>query len=197
MIEDSPDDLDRRDMAKLAAGQDSALNELMRRHAERLFRYLIRLLQNESEAADLAEEAFVRVYEHRQKYRSGSKFSTWLYSIATNLARDQLRRRSRHPQVSLESTHPETGLDFRESLPEPGLNPGESLQAAERAKAVQLAVAGLPEELQVPLVLAEYENQSQAEIAAMLRCSPKAVEMRLYRARQLLRGKLEQVWGAL
>ena len=91
------DEQDRSDMARLVAGQDAALNELMARHAERLSRYLLRLLQNETEAADVAEEAFVRVYLHRTRFKRGKKFSTWLYTIARNLASNELRDRSRRP----------------------------------------------------------------------------------------------------
>ena len=82
------DEQDRSAMARLAAGEDEALNELMARHAERLFRYLLRLLQNETEAADLAQESFVRVYQNRARFVARHKFTTWLYAIATNLARD-------------------------------------------------------------------------------------------------------------
>jgi RNA polymerase sigma-70 factor (ECF subfamily) len=186
----TPDEQDRADMARLVAGNDAALDELMGRHAERLFHYLLHILQNESEAGDLAEESFVRVYQHRARFRSAHKFSTWLYAIATNLARDLQRHRARHPNVSLEAEHGEAGHSFRESLPEGKPNPGEALLATERAEAVRRAVAALPEDLRVPLVLAEYEEKSYAEIAEILECSAKAVEMRLYRARQELRDRL-------
>ncbi|HWI58826.1 MAG TPA: sigma-70 family RNA polymerase sigma factor [Bacillota bacterium] len=189
---ESPEEQDRQDMAQLAAGRDAALNELMGRHAPRLYHYLLRVLQNETEAADLAEEAFVRVYQNRAKFRPGSKFSTWLYTIATNLARDLQRHRARHPHVSLEASHEETGHEFGELLPEGKPNPGELLESRERAEAVRQAVAALPEDLRVPLVLAEYEDKSHAEIAAILDCSAKAVEMRVYRARQQLRARLEK-----
>ena len=180
-------------MARLAAGEDAGLDELMTRHAERLFHYLIRVLQNETEAADLAEEAFVRVYQNRARFRPANRFATWLYAIATNLARDLQRHRTRHPQVSLEAENPETGHSFREMLPETRPNPGEVLDSAERAETVRRAVAALPEELRLPLVLAEYEEKSQAEIAAILACSVKAVEMRIYRARLQLRQSLEKL----
>ncbi len=184
------DEQDREDMAQLLAGHDAALNELMGRHAERLYHYLLRVLQNETEAADIAEESFVRVYEHRARYKPGHRFTTWLYTIATNLARDLQRHRARHPNVSLESESPASGQSFREALPERKPDPGETLMATERAEAVRRAVAELPEELRLPLVLAEYEDKSYAEIAAILDCSAKAVEMRLYRARQALRETL-------
>ena len=178
-------------MTKLVAGHDAALNELMDRHAERLFHYLMRILQNETEASDLAQETFVRIYQHRTRYKSEHKFSTWLYTIATNLARDLQRHRARHPQVSLDAEQRET--DFHEILQDAGPDPGATLDSAERAEAVRQAVAELPEELRLPLVLSEYEDKSHAEIAAILNCSAKAVEMRLYRARQQLRTRLEKV----
>lgn len=184
------DEQDRADMARLQAGQDRALDELMGRHAERLFLYLMRLLQNETEAAEAAEESFVRVYQHRARYRSANKFSTWLYAIATNLARDLQRYRARHPNVSLEAEHGEASQSFRETLPETRPSPVEQLESNERARAVRKAVAALPEDLRTPLVLAEYEEKSYAEIGAILDCSPKAVEMRLYRARRELRERL-------
>src|SRR2546425_797747 len=88
MMADDSDEQDRSDIVRLVAGHEPALNHLMERHGQRLFQYLFRLLQNEAEAADLAEETFVRVYQNRTRFRVNKKFSTWLYSIATNLARD-------------------------------------------------------------------------------------------------------------
>ena len=184
------DEQDASDMARLTAGHDASLNDLMQRHAERLFHYLIRSLQNESEAADVAQESFVRVYQNRAKFNPRHKFSTWLYSIATNLARDQLRWRSRHPQVSLEAGSEEIGAGLKETLATSQATPSESMQTQERAAVVRQALAALPEELRVPLILAEYEGRSQVEIASILNCSAKAVEMRIYRARQQLREKL-------
>ncbi len=177
-------------MAQLAAGHEASLNELMERHGQRLFHYLIRMLRDESDAEDLAQETFVRVYQNRAQFDSTRRFSTWFYAIATNLARDRLRWRERHPQVSLEQELPGTEQSLRDVLPEPGADPGQATVAAERAELVRRAVGALPEELRVPLMLAEYEAQSHAKIGAILNCSPKAVEMRIYRARQQLREAL-------
>ena len=186
----SVDDPDQKDMARLVAGHDAALNELMERHAGKLFHYLVRSLQNEEDAADLAQETFVRVYQNRVKFDAGQKFSTWLYAIATNLVKDRYRYRTRHPQVSLDAENETTGESFRESVPENNPTPSESLQGAERAEAVRQAVGQLPEELRTPLILSEYEELSHAEIGAILACTPKAVETRIYRARKLLRENL-------
>ena len=182
---------DRSDMARLVAGHDSALNDLMARHGDKLFQYLIRSLQNEDEAADLAQETFVRVYQHRAKFNPAQKFSTWLYAIASNLVRDCYRSRVRHPLVSLDAKNEPSGAEFGEHLPDDKLIPSETMQVAERAEAVRKAVAELPEELRTPLILAEYEDMSQAEIGEILNCSAKAVETRIYRARKQLRETLK------
>jgi RNA polymerase sigma-70 factor (ECF subfamily) len=180
-------------MARLAAGHDAALNDLMARHAPKLFNYLVRSLQNEEDAADLAQDTFVRVFQNRTKFDNLMKFSTWLYAIATNLVRDRYRHRTRHPQVSLDAENEATGESFRENMPDQKPTPTETLQAAERAKAVRQAVGQLPEELRTPLILSEYEELSHAEIGQILECSGKAVETRLYRARNQLRASLSQL----
>lgn len=181
---------DALDMTRLAAGHDAALNALMDRHAEKLFQYLARSLQNEEDAADLAQETFVRVYQNRTKFDAHQKFSTWLYAIASNLVRDRYRWRKRHPQVSLDAENEATGNDFGESLPDPAPSACENAQRDERAKTVRRAVAALPDQLRIPLILSEYEEKSHAEIGEILHCSAKAVEVRIYRARQQLRASL-------
>ncbi len=184
------DEQDARDMARLVQGHDAALNDLMERHAQRLFHYLIRSLQNEDDAADLAQETFARVYHNRAKFDPNQKFSTWLYTIASNLVRDRYRWRSRHPQVSLDAENEETEASLRDNLRTDEPAPDEQIQSEERAATVRNAVASLPEDLRQPLVLAVYQGLPQAEIAQILKCSVKAVETRIYRARQHLRTAL-------
>ena len=183
-------DLDKADMERLASGHDAALNELMERHAPKLFNYLVRCLQDEEDANDTTQETFVRVYQNRMKFDPQQKFSTWLYAIATNLVKDRYRYRARHPRVSLDAESQETGKAFRESLVAQAPSPDKTLEADERAEKVRQAVAALPEELRVPLILATYEDRSHEEIGNILRCSAKAVETRIYRARQQLRTSL-------
>ena len=152
------DEQDLSDMTRLAAGHGAALNDLMSRHAEKLFQYLVRSLQNEEDAADLAQETFVRVYQNCAKFDTRKKFSTWLYAIASNLVRDRYRWRTRHPQVSLDAANDATGNDFGESLPDHAPLPSEAVRSEERAETVRRAVAALPEKWRVPLILAEYEE---------------------------------------
>ena len=190
MIFASVEDQDLTDMARLAAGHDDALNNLMERHSPKLISYLIRSLQNEGDAVDAAQETFVRVYQNCAKFNPRQNFSIWLYAIASNLVRDRYRWRTRHPQVSLDAENGETENELSERLADEKLTPSESLQTAERAEAVRKAVAALPEELRTPLILAEYEERSQVEIGEILGCSAKAVETRIYRARKQLRATL-------
>ena len=131
--------------ARLADGHDAALNDLMDRHAPKLFHYLVRSLQNEEDAADLAQETFVRIYQNRAKFDPAQRFTTWLYSIASNLVRDRYRWRSRHQQVSLDAESLEAEIDLKEKLPSPELAPDENVQTEERSEVVRRAVAALPE----------------------------------------------------
>jgi RNA polymerase sigma-70 factor, ECF subfamily len=188
---------DAQDMSRLRGGQDAALKDLMGRHAEKLFHYLLRSIQNEEDAADLAQETFVKVYQNRARFDVTQKFTTWLYTIASNLVRDRYRWRSRHPQVSLEAENERADSAFKDTLAAADALPDQHMQVEERAKLVRKAVAALPEELKQPLILAVYQELPQAEIAAILHCSVKAVETRIYRARQQLKATLRELVPAL
>ena len=182
---------DRGDIERLIAGQDTALNDLMERHATPVFHFLCRMVANEDDANDLAQETFVRVFKSRNSFRTSEKFTTWLYTIAANLARNHFRWRSRHPNVSLETKNAETEQTLGSTLTSDIPAPNEQAVAEERAKAVRAAVAKLPEDMREAIVLCEWEELSMAEAAAILKTTPKAVESRLYRARQLLRERLK------
>ena len=194
----SPDDSarhagarDRADMEKLQAGHDAALNDLMERHATPVFHFLCRLVGNEDDATDLAQETFVRVFKSAKSFRVEQKFSSWLFTIAANLARNHFRWRARHPNVSLDAENPETEQTLGGTLPANSPAPNDEALATERAKAVRSAVNQLPEDLREAVVLCEWEDRSIAEAALILEATPKAVESRLYRARQILRERLK------
>ena len=185
------DALDRADMEKLQAGHDAALNDLMERHATPVFHFLCRMTGNEDDANDLAQETFVRVFKSCKSYRASEKFTTWLFTIAANLARNHFRWRSRHPNLSLDAENGETEQSFASTLPANSPNPNELMLKGERAAAVRTAVQKLPEDLREAIVLCEWEERSVAEAATILEATPKAVESRLYRARQILRELLK------
>lgn len=175
-------------MLRLQSGDDLALNELMDRWRTRVISYLIRMVSSQTTAVDLAQETFVRVYSGRLSYRPSATFSTWLFAIATNLARHHLRWQRRHPAVSLDD--PVDGEALHDRLPSASGTPSGDAVKSEQGIAVKKAIGDLPQDLREAVILFEYEGMSHAEIAAVVGCSAKAVETRLYRARQILRQKL-------
>mgnify|MGYP001186375615 FL=1 len=173
-------------MLRLAGGEDLALNDLISRWRDRLAAFLLRMVGDHATAMDLTQETFVRLYTSRKTYKPTAAFSTYLFHIATNLARTQARWRKRHPTVPMDDENREIRHEAVDSLP----SPDESADLHERADLVNRAIAALPEDQREALLLFTVEGMSQAEVAAALGCSPKAVEVRVYRARQLLRETL-------
>ncbi len=175
-------------MRRLQNGEDGALAPLMLRWEAPVKRFIFRLIGNATEAEDLAQEVFVRIYTKRSSYRVGAKFSSWCFSIAANLAKNRLRWWRRRPSLSLNAWS-EAGGDTPDESPA-GAQASHEAVRHEQIEAVQTAVAALPLDLRTALVLFEYEGQSVADIGATLNCTAKAVENRLYRARQQLRQRL-------
>lgn len=184
--------LDQSDMEILAAGRDVALNRLMDRHAATVYHFLLRMLGNDYDAQDLAQETFVRVYEARERFKRGQSFRSWIYTIAANLARNHVRWRTRHPEVPLESPERDAKPSWDAHLPSPGNDPGQEALRSEKAEAVRQAIVGLPPDLREAIVLCEWEDRSLSEAASILNTTPKAIESRLYRARKLLRDRLKR-----
>jgi RNA polymerase sigma factor (sigma-70 family) len=175
-------------MARLQAGDDTALAPLMQRWEGPVKRFIFRLVGNAAEAEDLAQEVFVRIYTKRAGYRPGAKFSTWCFSIAANQAKNRLRWWKRRPALSFDAWT-EAGGDAADESSQGGQASSQAVRT-EQVAAVQRAIAELPVDLRTALVLFEYEQQSMSEIAAVFGCTPKVVENRLYRARQKLKTSL-------
>lgn len=186
-MKSSRDEIDSELMQALAEGDDLALNQLIDAWSQPLIAYLTRLTGNHATACDLAQEAFVRVYRHRLRFRLSQKFSTWLFGIATNLSRNHARWHGRHPETLLEHDH------LRELPAASGhASPDEQTIVNERTAALQNAVATLPRDMREVLVLSTWQGMSHGEIARLQNTSEKAVELRLYRARKLLRELLAE-----
>ncbi|MEI9961177.1 MAG: sigma-70 family RNA polymerase sigma factor [Limisphaerales bacterium] len=149
------------------AGHDVALNDLMSRHATPVFRFLCRMVGNEDDANDLAQETFVRVFKSRESFRADAKFSTWLFTIAANLARNHFRWRARHPAISLDAETDESEQTLGDAVPANNPQPNEEALLAERAQVVRAAVSKLPEDLREVIVLCEWEERSVAEAATI------------------------------
>ena len=174
-------------MEALAAGDDRGLNRLMDRWQAPLRGFLYRYTQNDQDAMDLAQETFVRIHQHRRSYRPGARFSTWMFQIALNLARSRARWQRRHPGDAPDHA---TELPDTKAAATTEADPADRALQAERASLVRGAIAELPADLREAVLLFEYEGKTHAEIAEIARTTAKAVETRLYRARQRLRRAL-------
>jgi RNA polymerase sigma-70 factor (ECF subfamily) len=182
-------DPDAELMLRLKDGEDSMLNELMARWQQPLVAFIYRYIRHETDALDLAQETFVRVYETRRRYKVQGKFSTWLFAIAANLCRNHLRWRLRRREAGPETPDTEDA-EVAERVQSPVDSPDQAAMRSESISLVKIAIDKLPHDLKTAILLHEYQSLSYAEVASVLRCSVKAVEMKLYRARQLLRETL-------
>jgi len=176
-------------MIRLAADDDLALNEIMRRWGARINSFLFKMTGQRDVAVDLAQETFVKLYKARKRYRSTGTFSTYLFTIAANLARNHARWKKRHPTISLDAPTLD-GSPRRDETQEPSNSPDKAAVVSERYAEVHAALLDLPHDLREAMTLFIYEAMSYAEIAELTGCSSKAVETRIYRARQILKEKL-------
>jgi len=171
-----------------------AFEELMLRYQNRLVTVLEHLVGRRDLAEDLAQEVFLRVYRARKRYVPGSKFSTWLFTIANNVASNALRGLARRKEVNLVTS--ESGSLEGKPLEQmiqaaSGQLPTRMLEGAEMREVVQLAMECLNERQRMAVLLNKFEHLSYAEIAEIMDLTPQAVKSLLSRARLNLREVLE------
>ena len=186
-------DPDIRLMLRVRDDDGPAFAELVERFQHRLVGIMHHLVGNADEAEDLAQEVFLRVYRIRKKYRPKAKFSTWLFTIANNLALNALRDRKRRPVLPLEvhessGSGPALGAVIAAARDAP---PTHNLQQEELAEVIRLALDGLHERQRVAIVLNKFEDMNYAEIAEVMGLTTKAVKSLLSRARVKLREALQ------
>lgn len=186
-------DPDVRLMLAVGQGDAQAFEELVLRYQSRLVAVLEHLVGSRDHAEDLAQEVFLRVYRARRSYEPGAKFSTWLFTIANNVAATALRTRSRRREVSLaahDSSHSIARLDAVVQA-STGQMPARQLDKAEMRQIVQLALESLNERQRMAVLLNKFEGMSYDDIAAAMGLTPKAIKSLLSRARLNLREVLE------
>ena len=184
--------------ARAAAGDDRAFEEIVARYERRVFRLACRLT-SETDAPDVLQNTFLQVYRHLPSFRGESRFATWLYRIATNVALMLRRARTRKPAESLDAFMPrfdEHGMHA--DLPA-------QLQVASRAdelidrqalvKKARAGIARLPDVYRDAFVLRDLEEMSTTDVAQVLGVEPATVRQRVHRARLLLRGYLSDLVG--
>ena len=186
----TPEDAeDIRLMGLASAGDMAAFEQLVERHQRLVVGTVGRMLGTNSDAEDIAQQVFVRVWKNLKRYEPRAKFTTWLLKITRNLVFNELRRRSRHPAVPLQS---ETDEEERPLKDENAVSPDATLLEHELQEAVDAAIAQLPETQRMAVILRRYEELSYEEIAEALDQSVSAVKSLLFRARTELRESLKR-----
>jgi RNA polymerase sigma-70 factor (ECF subfamily) len=185
-------DPDVRLMLRVRDDEAGAFEELVAQFQHRLVAVMHHLVGSADEAEDLAQEVFLRVYRARKKYHPRCKFSTWLFTIANNLALNALRSRQRKPVVSLpaQDSGPLGPRPAEQLVPDRGSGPMQKVQRQELAAQVRRALEGLNERQRMAVVLNKFEDMNYAEIAGVMGLTVKAVKSLLSRARMNLRAAL-------
>ena len=174
---------------RVQAGDDGAFDRLVELCAPRVYSLAYRMVGNNEDAQDIAQDAFLRVYQAIQRFRSDATFSTWLHRIVVNACHDELARRKRRPATMSELTDDDDApspLDLRST----GETPETALLQRERQQAIQRALAELPEVSRMVIVLHDIQGMGYQEIAEVTRTEVGTVKSRLNRARNMLREKI-------
>jgi len=178
-------DPDVRLMLQFRGGHGPAFEELVRRYSDRLLTILEHLVGNREQAKDLAQDVWLRVYRASERYKPEAKFSTWLFTIANNVASNALRSRSRRREVGVPEGNGDSKALALDQLAKAasGFMPTRALDRAEQADMVRYAVAALGERQRMALLLAKFEGMSYQDIAQTMGLSVQAIKSLLSRAR--------------
>jgi RNA polymerase sigma-70 factor, ECF subfamily len=170
-------------------GDEAAFGEVVRAHYEQVFRRVLAVTRNEHDARDVTQEVWVSVWQSLKNYRAESRFSTWLYAVATRRAIDHLRKQRRWLERFLPFlVNEETGESIEPPSPDSG--PRDRMERTENDQRFERAIASLPPKHQAVLALREVEGLSYEEIARTLKCRTGTVMSRLFNARRQLAQKL-------
>ncbi len=189
------DKTDEELMLRVQDGDTECFDVLVERYKVRLFNYLFRLTQDRDAAEEVAQEAFVRAFIHAGKYRTIARFSTWLYTIATNIVRNRLRAKSRAPRIySLWSRFgSDDDEEHRVDIVDPARTPEDRLNDRELSEVINRAIEQIPEKYREAFVLREINQLSYEEIAAVTGLKLGTVRSRINRARGFFRRAVEPV----
>jgi len=171
---------------RVQRGETSAYRFLVERYQRRLFAVLYGMLHNREDAREVAQDSFVKAYNHLDRFRFDSSFYTWLYRIAVNLAIDLKRRHSSRPHAEYDDArqHDEPGaLDSRDHT---AFSPGHRLERKRLLEHIEAAIAELPDEQRQAIVLREIDGLSYKEIAEVMECPEGTVMSRLFYGRKKL-----------
>jgi RNA polymerase sigma-70 factor, ECF subfamily len=187
-------DPDVRLMLQVRDDSATAFEELMLRYQNRLVTVLEHLVGRRDLAEDLAQDVFLRIYRARKRYTPGAKFSTWLFTIANNVASNALRSKARRKEVNWRSRPGESsGGNSLSQLAQAAssLMPARQFDKSEMREIVREAISTLNERQRLAVLLSKFENMSYEDIAESMEMTPQAIKSLLSRARTNLRAVLE------
>jgi RNA polymerase sigma-70 factor (ECF subfamily) len=190
----SVDDPEVHMMQRVQRDEPGAFAELVEAYWPRVFGRFYRALHDRQEAEDLVQEVFLRLYRSRKRYEPRARFTTWLFHITQNVARNALRSRRRHERLKLGALAVGGDeLPMARPREEERDSPSRPLERSELAGVVRRAVSGLAGRQRVALELHQFEDHSYAQVADALAMTPKAAKSLLYRARNQLRANLTKL----
>lgn len=182
---------DEEMMEEIVRGSEAAFAALVTKYQGRIINLVSRLISDRERAQEIAQETFLRVFIHRHRYRPSGKFSTWLYTIAMNLAKNEIRRRVRQRGVvSLDKLLEATG-DSGAFVADPGPGPERLYRRRDVEAKVEAAIARLPRKFREVVVLRDMQQLSYEEIGDVLRIPGGTVRSRINRARLALKDLLD------
>jgi RNA polymerase sigma-70 factor (ECF subfamily) len=171
-------------VAAYLAGDRRAFDVLVDRYQRRLLNFVYRTIGDRERGEDLVQEVFIRVHRHLHRFDQSKKFSTWIYTIASNLAKNELRNRSRNPLVLFQAIRKDDDQDQRPlQFEDRHSRPDDLFRKRHLRELVEWAVAQLPEHHRIVFVLRELEGKTYEEIAEITDCNLGTVKSRLNRAR--------------
>jgi len=176
--------VDNELVARFLEGNGLAFPELVSRYQSRLLNFIYRTIGDRDRAEDLVQETFIRVYRHLHRFDQAKKFSTWIYTIASNLAKNELRNRSRNPLVLFQTIKKNWEADHRPlQWEDPHYRPDDLFRKRHLQSMVEKAVEQLPEHHRAVFVLREMEGKTYEEISEITGVNLGTVKSRLNRAR--------------
>jgi RNA polymerase sigma-70 factor (ECF subfamily) len=176
-------------MAKVAEGDEYAFETLVRTHQVSVLNLIYRFIGNRTQAKDLAQEVFMRVWQAAKSYEPKAKFSTWIYRITANLCLNELKSMGRKKLIPYFPGEEGKEGGF-ETIPDESPSVEHRLLAEERSWQITDALQSLPDNQRMALILKKYDDLPYQEISKILGCSVSAVESLLVRAKKNLYEKL-------
>lgn len=188
------EDNDREAIREAQAGSTDAFRALVERHSRAVFRLAYRMTGHEQDAEDTVQETFLRAWRRLQRFDGRAKFSTWLYTIASNCALDMVRARKRRGEVTGEA-HSEEDASAFAAVPAAAPSPERLAESGQIAERVRAALNGLSDAERAAFLLRHFEGAPTAEISRALGCSDASSRQSVFRAVQKMRLALEPVAG--